>query len=169
MRGKFANFNQSVSDRAPVGLREPFHVNDHVVIDEQPKQGHSRRSVFFSRQTTIEFVDGNPALGIPIIDLPCEHPAVGGILTILERQEKRHDPGTVGRRQTGEFLLQDLNAHARNLNPGSRDARAETKPGLRLQFENTDATKPGEVNGFIRHLGSEAFVRALQRDGARID
>ena len=31
------------------------------------------------------------------------------------------------------------------------------------------AAKPGEVNGFIRHVGSEAFVRALQRDGARID
>ena len=31
------------------------------------------------------------------------------------------------------------------------------------------AAKPGEVNGFNRHLGSEAFVRALQRDGARID
>jgi len=31
------------------------------------------------------------------------------------------------------------------------------------------AAKPGEVNGFIRHLGSEAFVRALQRDGVRID
>jgi hypothetical protein len=31
------------------------------------------------------------------------------------------------------------------------------------------AAKPGEVNGFIRHLGSEAFVRALQRDGPRID
>jgi hypothetical protein len=31
------------------------------------------------------------------------------------------------------------------------------------------AAKPGEVNGFIRRLGSEAFVRALQRDGARID
>ena len=31
------------------------------------------------------------------------------------------------------------------------------------------AAKPGEVNDFIRHLGSEAFMRALQRDGARID
>ena len=31
------------------------------------------------------------------------------------------------------------------------------------------AAKPGEVNGFIRHLGREAFVRALQRDGVRID
>ncbi|MCX6932038.1 MAG: hypothetical protein NTZ29_05020 [Verrucomicrobia bacterium] len=31
------------------------------------------------------------------------------------------------------------------------------------------AAKPGEVNGFIRHVGSEAFMRALQRDGARID
>jgi hypothetical protein len=31
------------------------------------------------------------------------------------------------------------------------------------------AAKPGEVNGFIRHFGSEAFVRALPRDGARID
>ena len=57
----------------------------------------------------------------------------------------------------------------RNLNPGSRDARAETKLALRLQFEIIAAAKPGEVNGFIRHLGSEAFVRALQRDGARID
>jgi hypothetical protein len=123
----------------------------------------------FGRQTTIEFVDGNPALGIPIINLPCEHPAVGGILTILERQKKRHDPGTVGRRQTGELLFQDLNTHARNLNPGSRDARAETKPGPSPQFEIIAAAKPGEVNGFIRHLGSEAFVRALQRDGARID
>jgi hypothetical protein len=99
--GKIANFNQSVSNHEPVGLWEPFHVYDHVVIDEQPEQGHICRSVFFSRQTTVEFVDGNPARGIPIIDLPCEHPAVGGILTILERQKKRHDPGTVGRRQTG--------------------------------------------------------------------
>jgi hypothetical protein len=123
----------------------------------------------FSRQTTIEFVDGNPALGIPIINLPCEHPAVGGILTILKRQKKRHDPRPVGRRQTGEFLFQDLNTHARNLNPGSRDARAETKRGPSLPFEIIAATRPGEVNGFIRHLGSEAFVRALQRDGARID
>ena len=31
------------------------------------------------------------------------------------------------------------------------------------------AAKPGEVNGLIRHLGSEAFVSALQHDGARID
>ena len=31
------------------------------------------------------------------------------------------------------------------------------------------AAKVGEQNGFIRHLGSEAFMRALQRDGARID
>jgi hypothetical protein len=31
------------------------------------------------------------------------------------------------------------------------------------------AAKSGEVNGFIRHLGSEPFVRALPRDGARID
>jgi len=31
------------------------------------------------------------------------------------------------------------------------------------------AAKPGEQNGFIRHMGSEAFMRALQRDGARID
>jgi hypothetical protein len=30
----------------------------------------------------------------------------------LERQKKRHDPGTVGRCQTGEFLFQDLNTHA---------------------------------------------------------
>jgi hypothetical protein len=123
----------------------------------------------FGRQTTIEFVNGNPALGIPIINLPCEHPAVGGILTILKRQKKRHDPGTVGRRQTGELLFQDLNTHTRNLNPGSRDARAETKPGPSPQFEIIAAAKPGEVNGFIRHLGSEAFVRALPRDGDRID
>ena len=112
MSGKIANFNQSVSDRAPVGLREPFHVYDHIVIDEQPEKGHICRSVLFGRQSTVEFVDGNPALGIPIINLPCEHPAVGGILTILERQKKRHDPGTVGRCQTGEFLFQDLNTHA---------------------------------------------------------
>jgi hypothetical protein len=169
MSGKIANFNQSVSDRAPVGLREPFHEYDHVVIDEQPEQGHICRSVLFGRQSTVEFVDGNPALGIPIIDLPCEHPAVSGILTILERQEKRHDPGTVGRRKTGEFLFQDLNAHERTVNPGSRDARAETKRGPSLPFEIIAATRPGEVNGFIRHLGSKAFVRALQRDGARID
>lgn len=31
------------------------------------------------------------------------------------------------------------------------------------------AAKPGEQNGFIRHMGSEAFMRALQRDGARVD
>lgn len=31
------------------------------------------------------------------------------------------------------------------------------------------AAKTGEQNGFIRHMGSEAFMRALQRDGARID
>ena len=40
----------------------------------------------------------------------------------------------------------------------------------KLEPKNPFASaKPGEVNGFIRHLGSEAFVRALQRDGARID
>ncbi|MBC7369239.1 MAG: DUF1343 domain-containing protein [Undibacterium sp.] len=31
------------------------------------------------------------------------------------------------------------------------------------------AAKVGEQNGFIRHMGSEAFMRALQRDGARVD
>ena len=31
------------------------------------------------------------------------------------------------------------------------------------------AAKPGEVNRFTRHFGSEAFVRALPRDGDRID
>ncbi len=31
------------------------------------------------------------------------------------------------------------------------------------------AAKPGEVNGFIRHLGREAFVRALPRNGVRLD
>ena len=41
--------------------------------------------------------------------------------------------------------------------------------GPSLPFEIIAAAKPGEVNGFIRHVGSEAFMRALQRDGARID
>lgn len=44
------------------------------------------------------------------------------------------------------------------------------KIACKLDGKNPFAPAPGRAfNGFLRHMGSESFLRALQRDGARID
>jgi uncharacterized protein YbbC (DUF1343 family) len=44
------------------------------------------------------------------------------------------------------------------------------KLACKFESRNPFATAPvGRANGFLRHMGSEAFFHALQRDGARVD
>jgi uncharacterized protein YbbC (DUF1343 family) len=44
------------------------------------------------------------------------------------------------------------------------------KLACKYEAKNPFLTAPvGQANGFLRHMGSEAFFRALQRDGARVD
>jgi len=44
------------------------------------------------------------------------------------------------------------------------------KLACKLEPKNPFTTTPtAQLNGFLRHMGSEEFLRALQRDGARVD